>query len=609
MNPFSQRRYVIIGLFLMVVFLYLGRLFHLQVLDKTYRLTASNNVLRYVTQYPARGLIFDRRGELMVYNEAAYDMMINPMQIAPFDTAEFCRLLKVQKNEVIEGIKKARSYSLYKPSILIRQISAETYALFQEKMFRFPGFFVQPRTLRKYSKNIAAHLLGYVGEVDDKIMAEDPYYSMGDYIGISGVERTYEKALRGQKGVNIYLVDVHNRIMGSYLNGKYDTTAVIGKNITLTIDAGLQEYGESLMKNKMGSIVAIEPSTGEILALVSSPSYDPSILVGRIRTGNFIQLSQDTLKPLFNRALMAQYPPGSTFKVVNALIGLQENVVNYHTLYSCNYGYQAGAITVGCHAHSSPLNLPQAIQNSCNAYFCNVYRSIIDNPKYTSIHESFTVWRNYVLSFGFGDVLGSDFPNELKGNVPEVSYYNRYFGEKGWKSLTVISMAIGQGELLITPLQMANLAATIANRGYYCVPHVLKRVEDMRNIPASLLEKHQTLIDSAHFNIAVEGMYQAVNGAPGSGSTARIAQVPGVEVCGKTGTAQNPFGLEHSVFLAFAPRNNPRIAMAVYVENAGWGASYAAPIASLMIEKYLNDTISREYLEQYILNTNMITKK
>jgi penicillin-binding protein 2 len=609
MNPFSQRRYLVIGILLLIVLVYVGRLFQLQVVDRTYRLTASNNVLRYVTQYPARGLIYDRHGELLVYNEAAYDLMINPLQLAAFDTAEFCTLLRVKKQEVIDAIRKARQYSLYKPSPFIRQISSETYANFQEKMFRFPGFFVQPRTLRKYSKNTAAHVLGYIGEVDEKIIAADGYYSLGDYIGISGVERTYETALRGMKGVNIYLVDVHNRIMGSYQNGRFDTTAVIGKDLTLTMDAGLQEYGEYLMKGKSGSIVAIEPSTGEILAMVSAPSYQPSMLVGRIRTGNFNLLSQDTLKPLFDRALMAQYPPGSTFKVVNGLIGLQEKVVSINTMYSCDLGYHSGGITVGCHAHHSPLNLPQAIQNSCNAYFCNVYRNILDNPKYGSIQEAFTVWRNYLLSFGFGDRLGSDFPNELSGNVPQAGYYNKYFGENGWKSLTVISMAIGQGELLITPVQMGNLAVIIANHGYYYVPHILKTIEGEEATPETFTTRHNTLVDSTCYLPIVEGMYEAVNGPPGSGATATIAQIPGIDVCGKTGTAQNPFGKDHSVFIAFAPKDHPRIAMAVYVENAGFGATYAAPIASLMIEKYLNDTISRGYLEEHVLQTDLIHQK
>jgi len=607
-NPYAERKYVIGALLILVTLVYLGRLFHLQVVDRTYRLSASSNVLRYVTQYPARGLIYDRNGKLMVYNEAAYDVMINPKQLSEFDTADFCSILGVTREKVDDAIAGAREYSMYRPSPFLKQISAETYAVFQEKMYKFPGFFVQPRTLRKYTDQTAAHVLGYVGEVDDKTIETDPYYSLGDYIGISGVEKTYEEVLRGSKGVNVYLVDVHNRIQGSYMDGIFDSASVAGTDIYLTLDHDLQAYGEKLMRNKIGSIVAIEPSTGEILSMVSSPSYNPALLVGRIRSENFQKLSQDTLKPLFNRALMAQYPPGSTFKVVNALVGLQEGVVSYETEYTCNMGYHAGGISVGCHIHDSPLNLPEAIQNSCNAYFCNVFRSILDNPRYSSVTEAFQQWREHVLSFGFGQKLGIDLASELSGNIPESSYYDYYYGENRWKSLTLISLAIGQGELLITPLQMANLAATLANRGYYYVPHIYKEGANGSESARRFSVIHETTIDSTWFEIVAEGMDLAVNGPPGSGSTARIAAIPGIRVCGKTGTAENPHGEDHSIFIAYAPKEDPCIAVAVYVENGGFGATYAAPIASLMIEKYINREIKRTWLEKYILDTNLLIR-
>ena len=607
-NQFADRKYIIGGALVLVMLIFTGRLFHLQIIDKTYRLTATNNVLRHVTHYPARGLIYDRNGELLVFNEAAYDLMINPRQLAPFDTLEFCEILQVTPQQVKEAIQKARAYSLYRPSLFVRQISARNYAIFQEKMYRFPGFFVQPRTLRRYTDKTAAHIVGYVGEVDEKIISGDRYYSMGDFIGISGVEKTYEEILRGKKGLNVYLVDVHNRIMGPYMDGRYDTMSVAGKDIYLTIDKNLQDYGELLMNNKVGSIVAIEPATGEILAMVSSPGYDPSLLVGRIRSENYQRLSQDTIKPLFDRALMAQYPPGSTFKVINALVGLQEEVVGYHTEYSCYGGYQAPGIRVGCHLHSSPLNLPRAIQNSCNAYFCNVFRNILDDKDFPSVTDAFNNWRRHVMSFGFGNRLGSDFPNELPGNIPDAAYYDRYYGANRWKSLTLISMAIGQGELLTTPLQMANMTSAIANRGSYHVPHILKEYTGDFSTGPAFGQWHYTSIDTAHFDIVIEGMDLAVNGPPGSGSTARIAAIPGIRVCGKTGTAENPHGDDHSIFIAFAPKDDPCVALAVYIENGGFGATYAAPVASLMIEKYMTGKITRKWLEKYILDANLLSR-
>ncbi|MGM0550546.1 MAG: penicillin-binding protein 2 [Bacteroidota bacterium] len=606
MDSFAGRRHIIIFLIFVMAFIYLVRLFSLQVVDSSYKLSASNNVLRYVTQYPARGLIYDRNGKLIVYNEAAYDIMVSPRQLEAFDTTEFCALLDVESAFVRMRLQEAFDYSSYKPSIFLKQLSSERFARLQEKLYQFPGFFVQPRTLRKYASPIAAHLLGYVGEVNDRRIEAEPYYKSGDYIGISGMEKSYEKVLRGEKGVNVFLVDVHNRIKGPFEEGRYDKNARMGANIISSIDADLQAYGEKLMSNKIGSIVAIEPSTGEILSLVSSPDYDPALLVGRQRTQNYRKLQNDTLKPLFNRALMAQYPPGSTFKVVNALIGLEEGVVRPRSEYHCNYGYYSNGHHVGCHGHKSPLDLIESIQMSCNAYYCNVFRNILDNPEYENIYESFNKWRSYLDDFGFGQESGVDLPNELKGIVPSTEFYDSYYRHNGWKSITVVSLAIGQGELGTTPIQMANMTAAIANRGYYYSPHIVKEIEGEPSLDTVYKRKHNIPIDSAHFETVIEGMDLAVNGEPGSGSTARSAHMEGITICGKTGTAENPHGEDHSIFVAFAPKDDPQIAIAVYVENGGFGSRWAAPTARLMIEKYLTDSISQPWWEQYILNGDLL---
>ncbi len=604
-NQYVNRKYLVGSLLLLFVMLLIIRLFFLQVIDKSYRLSASNNVVRLVTQYPARGLIYDRHGKLMVYNEAAYDLMVIPGQTNACDTLDFCNILNITPENFRTEMARARAYSTYTSSVFLSQISSETYAVLQEKLYKYPGFYVQTRTLRKYSQAIASHVLGYVSEVDEADIRNNSYYKMGDYIGESGVEKIYEDYLGGKKGVKRFLVDVHNRIKGSYQNGQFDTSAVVGTNITITLDAELQAYGEYLMVNKIGSIVALEPSTGEVLCLVSSPNYDPSLLVGRARSRNYSILESDTLKPLFNRALMAQYPPGSTFKTINALIGLQEKTLFPGTEYYCDLGYYSRNVYVGCHVHNSPLDLIRSIQNSCNAYFCNVFRNIMDNPGLGSVRKGFQAWRDHLLSFGFGKKLGSDLIGELSGFVPDTSYYDRYYGKTGWSSLTIISMAIGQGELLTTPLQMANMAATIANRGHYFTPHILKDLETQVRVP-KFDEKHVVDIEPNYFKYIVDGMDLAVNGPPGSGATARFARMEDVLVCGKTGTAQNPHGIDHSIFIAFAPKDDPKIAVAVYVENGGFGSVYAAPITTLMIEKYLKRNISRQWIEDYIINTDLI---
>jgi penicillin-binding protein 2 len=600
----SNRRLIIAGFFLLIGVVLIARLIYVQLLADKYILSANNNVLRYITQYPARGLIFDRHGELLVYNEAAYDLMVVPRQVKHIDTAEFCRLIGIDKKDFIDRMKKARRYSVYRPSIFESQINRESYGFIEEKLFKFPGFFVQPRTLRKYSAPIAAHTMGYIGEVSPDMIVKSPYYRSGDYIGISGIEKSYEEILRGKKGLKIRIVDVFNRDMGTFQDAKYDTSAVAGTNLYSSIDAKLQTLGELLMTNKKGSIVAIEPATGEILCIVSSPSYDPNLLVGRIRNTNYTLLSEDTVNvPLFNRALMAMYPPGSTFKPVNALVGQQEGVLFPSTLYGCGGGFSlGGGKKVGCHPHWGPLNLSQSIQYSCNTYYCRVFKSIVDNKKYHSTREGYTAWRNHVMSFGLGKKLGIDLPGELNGNIPSTAYYDRYHGKDRWKSMTVISLAIGQGEIGITPIQLANVTATIANRGFYYTPHIIRAIGRPDSLNVAYLTKHYATIDPAYFDIVVDGMEMVV-----IAGTATNAKLDSISVCGKTGTAQNPHGKNHSIFICFAPKVNPKIAISVVVENAGWGTTWAAPIASLMIEQYLTGEVKRKDIEARMVEANLIT--
>lgn len=601
---YSGRKYIIISIFILVSVIYIFRLFSIQVIDNNYKLFANKNVLRYETQYPARGLIFDRNGELLVYNEAAYDLMVTPRLVKEFDTVEFCALLNISKKFLIEKLEKIKKYSYYKPSIFLEQISKEDYAFFGEKLFKYPGFYVQPRTLRKYTFPVAAHILGYVGEVDKNEILKDDFYSQGDYIGKSGVELTYENILRGEKGLKVKMVDVFNRDKGSYQSGKYDTSAVSGNDIYLTIDFQLQAYAEKLMHNKRGSVVAIEPSTGEILTLVSSPTYDPNLLIGRIRTENYKKLSKDTLEPLFNRATMAQYPPGSTFKTINALIGLQEGVLRNKTKYSCR-GVVSTPI-VCSHNHKSPLNLPHAIEQSCNPYFWNVFKSITQNPKFENFQQGYNLWRNHVASFGIGRRIKNDLLNQRSGNLPKETYFNKYYGKKGWRAITVRSLSIGQCEIELTPLQLSNMTAIIANRGYYKIPHILKSIEEFEIASKQFQEKVKTSIDSLNFTPVIEGMDLVYRGEHGS---ARWYNIDSVIICGKTGTAENPFGENHSVFIAFAPKDNPKIAISVVVENAGFGSTWAAPIASLIIAKYFDSEIKNNWFEKKILDANLLKIK
>jgi penicillin-binding protein 2 len=603
MNLFSDRKYVISAIFIGLISIFLIRLFYIQVIEDRYKLAANDNALRHKIEYPERGVIYDRNGKILVYNEAAYDLMVIPKRVKKIDTLDLCKLLDITKEDFIKKLKelKGKKFSSFRPEIFENELSLETYATLQEKLYKFPGFFVQARTLRKYPLKIASHALGYVGEVDENLIKDNPYYRMGDNMGLSGVEKSYEIPLRGQRGVKIVMVDVYNREKGSFEDGRYDTASVLGRSLTSSIDAELQQYGEQLMQNKIGAIVAIEPQTGEVLSIVSSPTYDPNLLVGRVKSKNYRRMLLDTLKPLYNRATMAKYPPGSTFKLVNALIGQQEGVINGSTLFSCSRGFHFGGLTVGCHPHASPVNLLFSITTSCNSYYCNTFKNILQ--KYPKTQIGFTVWRNHVLSFGIGKKFPVDLPQESKGNVPSVKYYDKYHGAGRWNAITVISLAIGQGEMGVTPLQMANYCATIANRGWFYPPHVIKKVEG-GTIDTLYKRKHYTTVNRRYFEPVVEGMRNVIlNG------TGRIAQLDSLTICGKTGTAQNPHGKDHSIFICFAPMNNPKIAIAVYVENAGFGATWAAPIASLMLEKYLRREVKRPEMEKRILDANLLPKK
>ncbi|MBM3404196.1 MAG: penicillin-binding protein 2 [Bacteroidetes bacterium] len=600
---FTARKYFILVLIAGIGSALLIRLFFIQVIADKYILSANNNVLRYITQYPARGFVYDRNGKLLVYNEAAYDLMVIPRQIRDFDTTGFCRLLGIDVQTFIEKVEKARKYSSYRPTIFFPQISKENYGFLEEKLFRFPGFYVQPRTLRKYPLAIAAHTVGYIGEVSPAMIERKPYYKSGDYIGISGIEKSYEEILRGKKGMKIRVVDVHNRDMGSFQEGKYDTLPVAGIGLWASLDADLQAYGELLMTNKKGSIVAIEPSSGEILALVTSPSYDPNLLVGQVRSRNYAMLARDTARiPLFNRALMAQYPPGSTFKIVNALIGLHEGILKPTTAFGCPGGFSLGSgKVVKCHAHFSPLQLKQSIQFSCNTYYCHAFRNIIDKGSRKSTRAGYEKWRKQVWDFGFGHKFETDLANELNGNIPSADYYDRFHGKNRWNSYSIISLAIGQGEIGVTPVQLANLCATIANRGFYYPPHIIRAIGKADSLNSKFLKKHVLNIEKEHFDLVVDAMEDVV-----LAGTATGARMDSISVCGKTGTAQNPHGKDHSIFIAFAPKDNPRIALCVIVENAGFGATWAAPIASLMIEKYLTRKIQRQDLETRMVEGNLL---
>ncbi|WP_297604414.1 penicillin-binding protein 2 [uncultured Alistipes sp.] len=579
----------------LLIFSVIGcRLFYLQILDTKYKRLAEGNALRHEVQYPPRGEVFDRNGEYLVKSKECYDLMVvwREMDRAGFDTMRMCSILNLSKKRLMRKLADARM-SPRKACLVTNFVSKEDKLRFDACNFK--GFFTVYRTVREYPRKVGGNLLGYVGEVNQRDIDRDDYYRMGDYIGKSGVESAYEEVLRGTKGVKITEVDTHGATKGSYMEGRLDTLPEAGKYIVCTIDARLQKFCEELMEGKIGAAVAIEPATGEILMMVSSPTYDPDELVGRERGNHYMQMLGNKRRPLFNRAVSAKYPPGSTFKLVQGLVGMQEGVLTPANAYPCHGGYSYGSKKMKCHPHPSPLDLRNAVANSCNAYFCYVLRNVLDNPRYSSVKEGFDVWEEYVKSFGFGRKLDSDFNGEGNGYVPDRGFYDkRYRGS--WNSLTVISLSIGQGELGCTPLQMANLAAIIANRGYYYIPHIVKRIEGRDSIDRRFYERRYTKVDPRYFEPVVEGMWRGVHVA----GTSRMAFLPGLDVCGKTGTAQNPHGRDHSTFLSFAPKDNPKIAISVYVENAGFGASAALPIASLLEEFYLTDTITRPELVERV---------
>lgn len=602
----EKRKYVIGGFLVIIAIIYLWRLFGLQIQDDKYKDYADNNAFLRKTVYPSRGLIYDRNDSLVVFNQPAYDVMMIPRDVHDFDTLDFCRTLSLTPEEFRErlaAMKASRSYSSYTPQTLLTHLSAKDYGKLQEKLYRYPGFFIQKRILREYNYDIAANILGNIREVSEADIERDPYFQPGDYCGDLGIEKSYDTMLRGIKGTEILIRDARGRIRGRFEDGARDVAPVSGRNLRLSIDIKLQEYAESLMVNTIGAVVAIEPATGEILAMVSSPTYRPSTLVGRERGKNYRALNNDPQKPLFDRALMGAYPPGSTFKPSQGLILLQEEIVNLQTAYPCYHGFISGGLRVGCHGHYSPIPLKPALQTSCNAYFCWGFKALVDKrSKYGSSANAFEVWKNHLVSLGYGYKLGVDLPSEGRGFIPNAKFYNKIYGEGHWSANTIISVSIGQGEILATPLQIANLCASIANRGWFITPHVVKEIQDTL-IDEQYRTRRIPTIDAKYFDEVAEGMRMAV-----TGGTCRLANLPDIEVCGKTGTAQNPHGRDHSAFIGFAPYHDPRIAVCVYVENAGFGAAFGVPIGSLVMEKYLKGEISpqRKYIEERMLNSNTI---
>lgn len=605
MNSFFERRYVIQGIFITIALILLIRLFYIQLIDDQYKLSADNNVLRKFIMYPARGPIMDRNGKILVQNEPVYDIMVIPKQVEAFDTLEFCRLVGIDLEGFRKRFEKAQNQSRYRASIFEKQLSAQMYASFQEKMFEFPGFYVQPRTVRTYPDSVAAQFLGYIGEVTDKVIEKsNGYYRSGDYIGVSGVEKSYESMLRGQRGIQNLLVDSRNVPQGSFANGRYDTAAVAGERLISSLDIRIQKLGEQLMQNKVGSIVAIEPATGEILAFVSSPTYDPNLMVGRERGNNIAELYKNPHLPFLIRPIQARYSPGSSFKPLNSLIALQEGMITPETIFNCPGGYRAGNHWVRCEHVDGPTNLTKGIAKSCNTYFCHIFEKLINRQGAKNTTRAYIDWKNSVNKFGLGVKLDIDLPHENSGNLPTTQHYDKIFGLNRWRSSTIISLAIGQGELLATPLQLANIECTIANRGFYYKPHLIKAIGDKKYIKKEFTVKNSVGVDPIHFEPVIDGMEQVVQ-MPGG--TAYATRIPGIIMCGKTGTVQNSHGKNHSVFVAFAPRDNPKIAIAVVVENGGYGSSWAAPIASYIVEKYLRDTITKPKAQvDYIINANLL---
>lgn len=588
----EKRRYVVGGIAIAIVVVYIIRLFVLQIMSDDYKKNADSNAFLKKVEFPSRGAIYDRNGKLMVYNQPAYDIMIVVNEArGRLDTTEFCRTLNITRDDFIRRMDAIKDrnrnpgYSRFTQQLFMSQLSDKDFSIFQERLFRFPGIYVQKRSIRQYQYPYAAHVLGDVAEVSQADIETDDYYQPGDYIGKLGVEKKYERELRGEKGVQILLRDAHGRIQGSYQNGALDRRPVAGRNLTLGIDVNLQSLGEYLMANKKGSIVALDPATGEVLCMVSSPTYDPRMMIGRQRSKNHALLAANEQKPLLNRSIMGQYPPGSTFKTSQALTFLSEGIVTTGTAFPCSHGFYHRGLHVGCHGHASPIPVVGALSTSCNAYFCwGLYYMIGNRKKYDSVQDAMNTWRDYMVSMGFGYKLGIDLPGEKRGLIPNANFYDKAY-KGSWNGLTIISISIGQGEVNLTPLQIANLGATIANRGYYYVPHVVKAIQG-QPLDTLYTRRHYTMAKSWAYDKVVEGMRSAVERG-----TCRSANNPQYAVCGKTGTAQNR-GQDHSVFMGFAPMDKPKIAIAVYVENGGFGADFGVPIGALMMEQYINGKLS-----------------
>ena len=598
MNSFFERKYVIQGIILIIALSIVARLFYLQIIDDSYLLSANNNVLRKVIEYPARGVILDRNGKILVQNEPVYDLMVIPKEAKNIDTLLLCRLIGIDKEGFIKRMKKAHDYSPFRASLFEKLIHKETFAVLQEHMDKFSGFYTVDRNIRSYPDSIAAQFLGYIQEVNERdIERSNGFYRSGDYIGASGVERSYEELLRGTRGVRNQMVDALNRPQGSFMDGKYDTLAIAGDGLISSLDKDLQILAEKLMRNKLGSVVAIEPSTGEILTYVSSPSYDPNLMVGRERGNNYMKMLKDPYNPMFNRPIQASYPPGSVFKVVSALTAQQAGVINAHTSFYCPGGYFVNGARMRCTHVDGTTDLVKSIQMSCNTYYGYVYAKMLDSRGMPS-YKAYDLWREGLTKFGLGSPLGIDLPGEKGGLLYTSEQYTKRYGSNKWKSTYNISNSIGQGEIGITPLQMANIMAIVANRGHYYRPHLIKGIGEKKIIKKEFTEKIWAGVDAKYYEPVIEGMSRAVQGG-----TAAASKIPGIEMCGKTGTAQNPHGENHAVFFAFAPRENPKIAIAVFVENAGYGGTWAAPIASMLIEKYIRDTISLpKYIQDRIYN-------
>ena len=602
-----MRKVLLPSLIILATSLLIIRIFYLQIVDDTLKLKSENNAIKKKYEYPERGYIYDRKGKLLVANQASYDIMVIPRELKNIDTLEFCQLLNITKEDFIKNIEKAKIYSPRLPSVFLSQLNKSEFAAFQEKIRKYEGFYFQKRSLRDYEVSFGANIFGFITQVNEKLVAKNPYYNSGDLIGKQGVEESYEDLLRGIKGVKYIQKDKYNREIGSYKDGKYDTIAVQGEDINLTIDAEIQKYGEELMVNKRGGIVAIEPKTGEILALITAPSYDPGILVGRQRSKNYTQLYHDSIaKPLYDRGLLAEYAPGSPFKILTGLIALQEGVIDENTTVFCNRGFSyARGRFMGCHCHGGALQLHRGIFESCNSYFATAYMKTIN--KYSKPAQAVDIWSKHAKSFGLGQFMGYDLPTGKRGNIPDSKTYKRVYPNGGWRSTTVVSNSIGQGEILMTPIQLANMMATIANEGYYYTPHIIKRIEGHK-IDEKFTAKHVTTIDKKYFKPIISGLFDVYNLG-----TARSLRVEGIDICGKTGTSENFAKIggkkvqlkDHSIFVAFAPKDNPKIAIAVMVENGGYGATIAGPIASLMIEKYLRQKITRIDLEKRILATSL----